>query len=249
MRPDGRSQPTVLMTAVRSSASCVRRLRDRTLTCAPRYSTIEMLNTEISPPRRSARACGAIRSLRDCDAVRLEAVLAERGDLSFEQAAMVRSALQLGKRGQVVIRRRSGKTFASTPARRACSRAGYRVYGAAPRARPPPAERDRRFPRDLDACSTSSPRGTPCRLQPRSSSVVSSTRRACRPPALVRLLEIAERAGCESLLTVRTASSHRSSGRRLWGAGRELGATGSAQIAPGGRVERSALEASAGPCR
>ena len=64
--------------------------------------------------------------------MRLEAVLAERGDLSFEQAAMVRSLCSSGNGVEVVIGvPGSGKTFALDAARRAWQSSGYRVYGAA----------------------------------------------------------------------------------------------------------------------
>ncbi len=101
-----------------------------TLTCALRYSTTEMLNTEsrlLALGRAGlGRACGV------ADAVRLEAVLAERGDLSFEQAAMVRSLCSSGNGVEVVIGvPGSGKTFALDAARRAWQSSGYRVYGAA----------------------------------------------------------------------------------------------------------------------
>ena len=101
-----------------------------TLTCALRYSTTEMLNTEsrlLALGRAGlGGACGV------ADAVRLEAVLAERGDLSFEQAAMVRSLCSSGNGVEVVIGvPGSGKTFALDAARRAWQSSGYRVYGAA----------------------------------------------------------------------------------------------------------------------
>ena len=101
-----------------------------TLTCALRYSTTEMLNTEhrlLALGRAGlGRACGV------ADAVRLEAVLAERGDLSLEQAAMVRSLCSSGNGVEVVIGvPGSGKTFALDAARRAWQSSGYRVYGAA----------------------------------------------------------------------------------------------------------------------
>jgi hypothetical protein len=64
--------------------------------------------------------------------MRLEAVLAERGDLSSEQAAMVRSLCSSGNGVEVVIGvPGSGKTFALDAARRAWQLSGYRVYGAA----------------------------------------------------------------------------------------------------------------------
>ena len=72
------------------------------------------------------KACGV------ADALRLEAVLAERGDLSLEQAAMVRSLCSSGNGVEVVIGvPGSGKTFALDVARRAWQSSGYRVYGAA----------------------------------------------------------------------------------------------------------------------
>ena len=72
------------------------------------------------------KACGV------ADAVRLEAVLAERRDLSSEQAAMVRSLCSSGNGVEVVIGvPGSGKTFALDAARRAWQSSGYRVDGAA----------------------------------------------------------------------------------------------------------------------
>jgi ATP-dependent exoDNAse (exonuclease V) alpha subunit len=182
--------------------------------------------------------------------VRLEAVLAERGDLSFEQAAMVRSLCSSGNGVEVVIGvPGSGKTFALDAARRAWQSSGYRVYGAALAAEAaaqleagsqiPSVTLDRLLyelaaPQHLSYYS----------LDPRSIVVVDEasmvdTRR------LVRLLEIAERAGAKVVLTGddRQLPSVEAGGG--FGAlGRELGATrlgsNARQVA---EWERAALDA------
>ena len=205
MRPDGRSQTDrphdgrTIVRLVRAPASGI-----ATLTCAPRYSTIEMLNTEsrlLALGRAGLKgACGV------ADAVRLEAVLAERGDLSFEQAAMVRSLCSSGNGVEVVIGvPGSGKTFALDAARRAWQSSGYRVYGAALA-----AEAAAQLEAGSGISSVTLDRllyelAAPQHLSqytldPRSVVVVDEasmvdTRR------LVRLLEIAERAGAKVVLT------------------------------------------------
>ena len=226
-----------------------------TLTCALRYSTTEMLNTEsrlLALGRAGlGRACGV------ADAVRLEAVLAERGDLSSEQAAMVRSLCSSGNGVEVVIGvPGSGKTFALDAARRAWQSSGYRVYGAALAAE---------AAAQLEAGSQISsvtldrllyelsapPHLSHYSLDPRSVVVVDEasmvdTRR------LVRLLEIAQRAGAKIVLTGddRQLPSVEAGGG--FGAlGRELGATRlGSNAAPGCRVGAlSARCAPRGPCR
>jgi len=101
-----------------------------TLTCAPRYSTTEMLNTE---RRLIALGCAGLGGgCGVADAVRLEAVLAERGDLSFEQAAMVRSLCSSGNGVEVVIGvPGSGKTFALDAADGRGSRPATRLWRGA----------------------------------------------------------------------------------------------------------------------
>ena len=223
-----------------------------TLTCALRYSTTEMLNTEsrlLALGRAGlGGACGV------ADAVRLEAVLAERGDLSSEQAAMVRSLCSSGNGVEVVIGvPGSGKTFALDAARRAWQSSGYRVYGAALAAEAaaqleagseiPSVTLDRLLyelsaPQHLSRYS----------LDPRSVVVVDEasmvdTRR------LVRLLEIAQRAGAKIVLTGddRQLPNHHTFGRTC---GRWcLKFTSSRRVAPGRRCRRGSTALFCGRCR
>ena len=136
--------------------------------------------------------------------MRLEAVLAERGDLSFEQAAMVRSLCSSGNGVEVVIGvPGSGKTFALDAARRAWQSSGYRVYGATLAAEAAfQLEAGSQIPSvTLDRLLYELGRAyghlSRCSLDPRSIVVVDEasmvdTRR------LVRLLEIAEPRGYKS---------------------------------------------------
>jgi len=191
-----------------------------TLTCALRYSTTEMLNTEsrlLALGRAGLKgACGV------ADALRLEAVLAERGDLSSEQAAMVRSLCSFGKRGRGRHRvPGSGKTFALDAGPTSVAVIRLRVYGAALAAeaaaqleagsRIPSVTLDRLLyelsaPQHLSHYSLD-PRSDRGR---REASMVDTRR-------LVRLLEIAGRAGAKVVLTGddRQLPSVEA-GRRLW---------------------------------
>ena len=219
-----------------------------TLACALRYSTTEMLNTEsrlLALGRAGlGKACGV------ADAVRLEAVLADRRDLSFEQAAMVRSLCSSGNGVEVVIGvPGSGKTFALDAARRAWQSSGYRVYGAAlaaeAAAQLEAGSRISSVTLDRLLYELSAPQHLAQHsLDPRSIVVVDEasmvdTRR------LVRLLEIAARAGAKVVLTGddRQLPSVEAGGG--FGAlGRELGATrlgsNARQVA---EWERAALDA------
>jgi conjugative relaxase-like TrwC/TraI family protein len=184
-----------------------------TLTCALRYSTTEMLNTEsrlLALGRAGfGKACGI------ADAMCLEAVLAERRDLSSEQVAMVRSLCSSGNGVEVVIGvPGSGKTFALDAARRAWQLSGYRVYGAAlaaeAAAQLEAGSRISSVTLDRLVYELSAPQHlSQCALDSRSVVVVDEasmvdTRR------LVRLLEIAERAGAKGVLPGRPLFSRAS---------------------------------------
>jgi DNA transposition AAA+ family ATPase len=186
--------------------------------------------------------------------LRLEAVLAERGDLSLEQAAMVRSLCSSGNGVEVVVGvPGSGKTFALDAARRAWQSSGYRVYGAALAAE---------ATAQLEAGSGISsvtldrllyelaapPHLSHYSLDPRSVVVVDEasmvdTRR------LVRLLEIAGRAGAKVVLTGddRQLPNHHTFGRTC---GRWcLKFTSSRRVAPGRRCRRGSTALFCGRCR
>jgi len=226
MRPDGRSRPTVLATAIRSSARARSGFGTATLTCAPRYSTTEMLNTESRLLASGERGSGEPAGLQTRCASRRCSL---SGRPLLRTAAMVRSLCSSGN---------GSKSSSACPARGRPSPStrpdgrGSRPATAstAPRSRrkPPPVRSgiadflgDARPP-GLRAQRAAAPVAVP--LDSRSVVVVDEasmvdTRR------LVRLLEIAERAGAKVVLTGDDGNSPRSRRRRLWGPRRELGAT------------------------
>jgi hypothetical protein len=192
---DGRT----IVRLVRAPASGI-----ATLTCAPRYSTTEMLNTE-----SRLLALGRARLKGACgiaDAVRLEAVLAERGDLFFEQAAMVRSLCSSGNGVEVVVGvPGSGKTFALDAARRAWQSSGYRVYGAAlaaeAAAQLEAGSQISSVTLDRLVYELAAPQHLSHYSLDRRSIVVVDEASMVDTRRLVRLLEIAERAGAKVVLT------------------------------------------------
>lgn len=95
-----------------------------------RYSTPAMLAAESQV--LDAFAAGLDRGLGIVPSDLIEAAVAQRPSLGFDQAAMVRSICSSGDQFQCVLGPAgSGKTFALDAARDAWERAGFRVIGAA----------------------------------------------------------------------------------------------------------------------
>ena len=219
-----------------------------TLTCALRYSTTEMLNTESRLLALGRAGLGEPAGLQTRCASRR---CSPSGETSLsEQAAMVRSLCSSGNGVEVVIGvPGSGKTFALDAARRAWQSSGYRVYGAALA-----AEAAAQLEAGSGISSVTLDRllyelAVPQHLSHHSldpsSIVVVDEASMVDTRRLVRLLEIAERAGAKVVLTGddRQLPSVEAGGG--FGAlGRELGATrlgsNARQVA---EWERSALDA------